>query len=339
MEHKRRVVMADVAAVAGVSTQTVSRVLNGSAGVDRRKAERVRNAAQTLGYEPNLAARALASSRSGVIGVLIAARAYAGVVDLLMAVEAAARLEGYYVVIATEEDPRPELVRDAFRHLQRRQVESVVVLAQASDVVPALLSVRKQTPTVLVLAGQRDLEGVSTLAIEQVDGGRMATEHLFACGYRDVLHLTGDLLWQDAGDRLTGYRAACAEQGVEAKVFEGRSWDSAEGFRAGRAILAQGAPRAIFAGNDALALGLFTAIAQAGLRIPEDIAVIGFDDVAGAPWYAPSLSSVRQDYTAIGSHAMGLVADLLADNERQDVRLDPVVIGRASTLGAAKFIQ
>lgn len=333
MQLNRHVVMADVARAADVSLQTVSRVLNGSAGVDRAKRERVLAAATKLDYEPNPAARALASRRSGVIGVLIAARPHSGMVDTLMAVEAAARLAGYYVVLATEEDPRPNRVRDAYRYLQRRQVESVVVLAQSSDVVPALLNARENTPTVLVLAGQRDIEGISTVSIEQVVGGRMATAHLVECGYRDLLHLTGDLLWQDAVDRRTGFSQFCAEAGVEGRVVEGRSWDASEGYRAGRQILAEGAPQAIFAGNDQLALGLLAAISEARLRVPDDVAVIGFDDVPGAAWYAPSLSSVRQDYKAIGEHAVRLVAQILGGAERDDVTLAPTLVPRVSTLG------
>ena len=178
MTKKHRVVMADVAAASGVSLQTVSRVLNESAGVERAKKMRVLQAVQDLGYQPNLAARALASSKSGVIGVLIAGPAHFGMVDTLMAVEAAARQAGYYIVIATEERPRPESVRDAYLHLQRRQVECIVVLAQSSRIVPVLAGVRQSTPTVLVLAGQRDLEGISTFSIEQFAGGRMAAAHL-----------------------------------------------------------------------------------------------------------------------------------------------------------------
>ena len=333
MPNKRRVVMADVAEAAAVSLQTVSRVLNGSAGVDGAKKARVLQAVKDLGYQPNLAARTLASSRSGVIGVLIAGPAHFGMVDTLMAVEAAARRAGYYVAIATEEQARPEPVREAFVHLQRRQVECVVVLAQSSRIVPALVCVRESTPTVLVLAGQRDLEGISTVSIDQVAGGRMAAAHLVECGYRDILHLTGDLNWSDAIDRLRGFREFCEQAGIEPRVVEGRSWDPAEGYRAGRQILSDAVPRAIFTGNDQLALGLLSAISEAGLRVPEDIAVIGFDDVPGAAWYAPPLSSVRQDFTRIGEHAIAVAAELIDGKERRDVYVDAVVVPRASTLG------
>ena len=336
MTKKHRVVMADVAAASGVSLQTVSRVLNESAGVERAKKMRVLQAVQDLGYQPNLAARALASSKSGVIGVLIAGPAHFGMVDTLMAVEAAARQAGYYIVIATEERPRPESVRDAYLHLQRRQVECIVVLAQSSRIVPVLAGVRQSTPTVLVLAGQRDLEGISTVSIEQVAGGRMAAAHLAECGFRDILHLTGDLKWQDALDRLEGFRQFCHDADIEPRVVEGRSWDPAEGYRAGREILAQGRPRAIFTGNDNLALGLLSAISEAGLRVPDDIAVIGFDDVPGAAWYAPPLSSVRQDFRALGERAIGLAAGLIEGKERSDLHVPAEVIPRFSTLGRPK---
>jgi len=327
--------MADVAEASAVSLQTVSRVLNGSAGVSDAKKARVLRAVKELGYQPNLAARTLASSRSGVIGVLIAGPPHFGMVDTLMAVEIAARQAEYYVVIATEEDPRPELVRDAYLYLVRRQVECVVVLAQASSVVPVLLGVRQNTPTVLVLAGQEDLEGIATVSIEQVAGGRMAAAHLIECGYRDILHLTGDLRWQDAVDRLKGFQGFCEEVGIDPRVVEGRSWDPSEGYRAGLEILAEGVPRAIFTGNDHMALGLLSAISEVGLRVPEDIALIGFDDAPGAAWYSPPLSSVRQNFKAIGEHAIGLVAGLVDGNERTDIYVAPELVARVSTLGRA----
>jgi len=333
MTAKRRVVMADVAKASAVSLQTVSRVLNDSAGVQAAKKARVLEAVKELGYHPNLAARTLASSRSGVIGVLIAGHPHFGMVDTLMAVEAAARQAGYYVVIATEERARPELVRDAYVYLQRRQVECVVVLAESSRIVPVVQGVHERTPTVLVLAGQPDLDGISTVSIDQVAGGRMAAAHLTECGYRDILHLTGDLKWQDAIDRLKGFRAHCHEVGIDPRVIKGQSWDPAEGYRAGLEILAQPRPRAVFTGNDHLALGLLHAISEAGLRVPDDIAVIGFDDVLGAAWYSPALSSVRQDFRAIGENAIDLVADLIDGREPRNVHIAAEVVPRFSTLG------
>ena len=191
----------------------------------------------------------------------------------------------------------------------------------------------ERPPTVLVLAGQRDLDGISTVSIDQVAGGRMAAAHLADCGYRDILHLTGDLGWQDATDRLKGFRAYCRGAGIEPRVVEGRSWDPAEGYRAGLKILAQGMPRAVFAGNDHLALGLLHAISEAGLRVPDDVAVMGFDDVLGAAWYSPPLSSVRQDFRAIGENAIDLVADLIEGKEHRNVHIAAEVVPRFSTLG------
>lgn len=161
----------------------------------------------------------------------------------------------------------------------------------------------------------------------------MAAAHLTECGYRDILHLTGDPKWQDALDRLNGFRAHCKAVGIDPRVVKGRSWDPAEGYRAGLEILAQPRPRAVFAGNDHLALGLLHAISEAGLRVPDDIAVIGFDDVLGAAWYAPPLSSVRQDFRAIGENAIDLAADLIDGEEPSNVHIATEVVPRFSTLG------
>src|SRR5450759_176583 len=128
----------------------------------------------------------------------------------------------------------------------------------------------------------------------------MAAAHLVECGYRDILHLTGDLNWSDAIDRLRGFREFCEQAGIEPRVVEGRSWDPAEGYRAGRQILSAAVPRAIFTGNDQLALGLLSAISEAGLRVP---------------------------------HAIAVAAELIDGKERRDVYVDAVVVPRASTLG------
>ncbi|MCV2394251.1 LacI family transcriptional regulator [Actinotalea sp. M2MS4P-6] len=331
---QRRIVMADVAAVAGVSPQTVSRVLSGSARVSDLKRRQVLAAVEALGYRPNLAARALASNKSGAIGVLVAARAHFGMVDTLVEVETAARAAGYFLVLAMEQDARADSVQGAYRYLEQRQVESIVVLAQSRTTVPVLQEVVTQTPTVLVLAGPGGLDDIATVGIEQRLGGRLAAEHLLSCGYRDLVHVTGDLGWQDALDRADGFREACLAAGVEPTVVEGRSWEVSEGFRAGRRLLAEGLPRAVFTGNDQMALGLLSALHEAGVRVPDDVAVMGFDDAPGSAWWPPPLSTVRQDFHALGGRVIEMVQGLLTGDEIRDERLMPQVVARVSTLGA-----
>ncbi len=331
----RRVVMADVAEVAGVSPQTVSRVLSGSARVSETKRRQVLAAVEALGYRPNLAARALASNRSGAIGVLVAARTHFGMVDTVVQVETAARAAGYYVVLATEQDAGAQSVTDAYRYLEQRQVEAIVVLAQSTGTVPVLQNVVGATPTVLVLSGPGGVEGVSTVAVEQRLGGRLAAQHLLDLGFTDLVHVAGPSGWQDALDRAAGFREVCQAAGVEPTVLESSAWSVEAGFRAARRLLAEGLPRAVFTANDQMALGLCSALHQAGVRVPDDVAVIGFDNTPGTAWWDPPLSSVRQDFAALGRQAIASVSALLDGAAVGDERLVPEVIGRVSTLGEA----
>jgi len=336
MGRGRRVVMSDVAAVAEVSPQTVSRVLTGTVRVSELKRRKVMAAVDALGYVPNLAARALASNKSGSIGVLVAAHTYFGMVDTLVEVETAARAAGYILVIAIEQKAEPEPVRAAYRYLEQRQVESIVVLVQSRSTVPVLEAVIDRTPTVLVLGAQVEVPGVATAGVEQVTGGALAAQHLLGCGFDDLVHVTGDLRWQDALDRSAGFSRACAEAGVPARVIEGRSWEVSEGYRVGRQLLSEGLPRAVSTGNDQMALGLLSALHEGGVRIPEDVAVMGFDDVPGTAWWRPPLSTVRQDFHALGGQVLDLVQDMLSGGEARDVRLVPEVVARASTLGSER---
>lgn len=332
---RRRVVMSDVADVAGVSPQTVSRVLSGAARVSETKRRQVLAAVEALGYRPNLAARALASNRSGAIGLLVAARTHFGMVDTLVEVETAARSAGYYLVLAMEQSASPTAVQDAYRYLEERQVEAIVVLAQSRSTVPVLEALVQSTPTALVLSGPGGLADIATVGIEQRVGGRLAAEHLLSLGYRDLVHVTGDLGWQDALDRADGFRAACADAGIVPRVIEGGSWEVSEGFRAGRRLLAEGLPDAVFTGNDQMALGMLSALHEAGARVPDDVAVMGFDDAPGSAWWPPPLSTVRQDFHALGGKVIEVVTGLLGGAAVSDERLLPTVVARVSTLGCA----
>src|SRR5665647_887982 len=131
-------------------------------------------------------------------------------------------------------------------------------------------------------------------------------------------------------------RPSITRAGVPARVIEGRSWEVSEGYRVGRQLLSEGLPRAVSTGNDQMALGLLSALHEGGVRIPEDVAVMGFDDVPGTAWWRPPLSTVRQDFHALGGQVLDLVQDMLSGGEARDVRLVPEVVARASTLGSER---
>ena len=309
--------LSDVAEAVGVSAQTVSRVLNNHPSVRSETRRKVLAAVQALGYEPNLAARLLASGSSGAVGILLTAGLSHGMASTFSAIARAVRERGDTFVLATAEGGDPESVRQALAHLHGHRVATIVVLAQRADVLTILSSQRHRGPVVAIISGQHEFSELATVSIDQALGARLATEHLLDQGRNRLLHVTGDLSWQDASERLAAYQSACAQAGA----------------RVARRLLDSGLPDAVFAANDDIALGLCHELLAAGVRIPDDVAVVGFDDIPLARWATPSLSSVTQDFDALGRTALSLSDELTEGGAPRKVTLTPQLVIRDSSPG------
>ena len=329
-----RVTLSDVADAVGVSSQTVSRVLNNHPSVRPETRQKVLAAVQALGYEPNLAARLLASGSSGAIGILLTAGLSHGMASIFSAIARAVRERGDTFVLATADDEVPESVKEALAHLHGHRVAATVVLAQRADVLAILSSQRHRGPVVAIISGQHEFSTLSTVSINQALGARLATEHLLAQGRVRPLHVTGDLSWQDASERLASYQSVCAEAGVPGRWVGTDSWTGEAGARVARRLLESGLPDAVFAGNDDIALGLCHELLAAGVRIPDDVAVIGFDDIPLARWATPSLSSIKQDFDALGRASLNLSDELVGGAPPHSICLEPRLVIRSSTAGA-----
>ncbi|WP_166845896.1 LacI family DNA-binding transcriptional regulator [Isoptericola sp. BMS4] len=336
--------MADVAAVAGVSHQTVSRVLNDHPSVRGETRERVLAAIATLGYRRNSAARALATARSATLGVVTTGSPLFGPSSTLIAIEGAARDQGYYVSVATLRRYDADAMHDALEHFMDQGVEAIVVIAPQLDVAAAVESFRAPVP-VLVVAALEDLpadagttpSGPTTLslAVDQRAGARTATEHLLDLGHRDVLHVAGPSDWFDALEREAGWREALTARGVVPARPRRCSWSAGDGYAAGRdlaeAVAAGEGPTAVLAGNDQLALGLLRAFWERGLSVPDDVSVVGFDDVAGSAYFVPPLTTVRQPFDALGRRSVAMVVGALAGQRVPTERIAPELVVRSST--------
>ena len=284
----------------GVSPQTVSRVLNHHPSVRPETRQKVLAAVQALGYEPNLAARLLASGSSGAVGILLTAGLSHGMASTFSAIARAVRERGDTFVLATADGDAPESVKEALAHLHGHRVAAIVVLAQRADVLAILSSQRHRGPVIAIISGQHEFSTLSTVSINQALGARLATEHLLAQGRTRPLHVTGDLTWQDASERLAAYQSTCSEAGIPGRWVGTDSWTGEAGAKVARRLLESGLPDAIFAGNDDIALGLCHELLAAGVRIPDDVAVIGFDDIPLADLLDPALTVVRQDPRRMG---------------------------------------
>ena len=336
--------MADVAAVAGVSHQTVSRVLNGHPSVRGETRRRVLDAIATLGYRRNSAARALATARSTTLGVVTTGSALFGPTSTLIAIEGAAREQGYFVSLASLRRYDAEAMHEALEHFMDQGVEAIVVIAPQDDVAAAVESFRAPVPVLVVAALDRPPRDAGTtgagpttlsLAVDQRAGARAATDHLLDLGHRDVLHVAGPQDWFDARERAAGWREALAARGIDPSRPRLCSWSAEDGYAAGRdlaeAVVAQEGPTAVFAGNDQLALGVLRAFWERGISVPDDVSVVGFDDVAGAAYFVPPLTTVRQPFAELGERSVAMVVAALGAGAVPTERIEPTLVVRSTT--------
>ncbi|MDJ1115520.1 LacI family DNA-binding transcriptional regulator [Microbacterium dauci] len=309
--------MADVAAAAGVSGQTVSRVVNASPRVDPETRARVEAAMAQLGYRPHRAARALRTGRTDTIGLVVSTLATVGNSRMLEAVAAAASRRGLSVTLIALTERRD--VADAFERLHELGVDGAVVLNEASAIAEGVTP-----PTGLALVAVDSPGGsYATVQSDHAGGAEAATRRLLDAGHRSVAHLAGPASSFAAAERERGWRAAHLDAAT-APLVRG-DWTAASGYRAGTELGAD--VSAVFAANDQMALGLLRALAEAGR---EDVAVIGFDDVADAADYRPPLTTIRQDFDALGEAAIAALAATLDGAAPTQTVVPTTLIARAS---------
>ena len=325
----QRPVMADVARLAGVSHQTVSRVINGSSSIRPATKARVEQAIAELGYRPNTAARALVTRRSGIIGIIGANIAHYGPSSIQRSVQEAARAAGYFTSLVPLTDVTREELREALDHLARQAVEAVVVITAQEEALAVVQSEEAGVPLIIV---EGDLSGRGlSVGVDQIDGARQATQHLIDLGHRAIDHIAGPMPWTEAKGRLTGYEDAMHAAGLAPRAHFGGDWTPARGYELGRKISRKRDATAVFVANDQMAIGVLHAFAEAGLQVPRDISVVGFDDIPEAGYLNPALTTVRQDFYAVGQRAIDLVTATL-DGSTTDVSLlPPELIIRDST--------
>lgn len=321
-----RVSMAMVAARAGVSGQTVSRVVNDSPRVDPATRDRVEKAMADLGYRPHRAARALRTGRSRTIGLVVTTLATVGNSRMLQATAEAAAERGYALTLVTA----GASVAEAFERLAEQEVDGAIVLNEASALVPAA---QRPAGLRLVVVDAPLSEGLAVAHSDHAGGAAAATAHLLSLGHATVHHLAGPADSFAAAERERGWREALSAAGIRPPAVVRGDWSAEAGHAAGVEL---GAASAVFCANDQMALGLLRALSEAGRRVPEDVSVVGFDDVPDAANYRPPLTTIRQDFPALARRAVEqLVADIEGDAGTGSAVIVPtVLVRRASTASA-----
>ncbi len=336
---RRLPVMADVAKAAGVSHQTVSRVLNDHPNVRPETRERVLEAIGRLGYRRNLAARALVTRHTHTLGVISFDTTLYGPASTVYGIEQAARDAGYFVSMVSLRTIDRAGVAEAIGYLAEQRVDGIVVVAPQRSAAEALADLPQGVPAVAV-EGEHAGE-VSVVCVDQVEGARLATEHLLELGHRTVWHISGPADWLEAEGRVEGWRGVLTAAGREVPEVIGGDWSPRSGYEAGRRLVGPalaGEVTAVFAANDQMALGALRALTEAGVRVPEQISLVGFDDVPESEFFSPPLTTIAQDFGAVGRHSIDVLLRQIdagggVANERLVV--PPGLVLRSSTTSPA----
>lgn len=296
-----------VASMAGVSHQTVSRVLNGHPNIRPATRARVLEVIEALGYRRSSAAVALATHRTRRIGVLVDSGFEYGPNATSAAVEAAARAAGYATLAVNLDETRSVSAHDAVEHLVTQGVDALCVVAPRASSVDIVREASTGLPT-LVITPEPD-PAFLTISVDQRGGAELAVRHLLELGHRDILHVAGPPDWLDARERERGWRDSMQAAGLRPRDPVFADWTSDADYAVARSFGAQPPFTAVFAANDRIALGMLHGLADAGIPVPERVSIVGFDDVPDARHFLPPLTTVRQDFAALGE---GAVAALLA---------------------------
>jgi LacI family transcriptional regulator len=324
------VTMESIAAHAGVSLSTVSRVLNNTVPVSRSKRVAVLKAVEALGYRPNVVARELARGHTQAIGVLPQGISNPFYSRLLKGVEQGLRASDFYPLFASGEQPAEE--SQALDLLLSHRIEALIVVGgHIPD--EELAAVAKRVPMVAIARDIRGLEG-RCVRVENLEGGYKATRYLRELGHTRIAHITGHPWHGDAAARREGYERALRDTGVpvDPDLAVPGNFEEQSGMAATETLLGSGIPfTAIFAANDQMAFGAGLALFRAGRRIPQDVSLIGFDDHPSAAYTWPPLTTIRQPTVEMGMAAARAVVEELRGRRFVQPTFHTDLIVRSST--------
>lgn len=331
MKPVKTVTLNDVAKASGVSHQTVSRVVNDSAQVAAGTRARVLQKVAELGYRPNTVARQLVTGKSETVGIISFGTNYYGPAMMVGSVERALKRRGYGFVFASIDSLELEDIGQAVEELERHPIAGLLLITPLLDV--RLAEVRalcKNLPFVMI--DVRKGIDLPSVLIDQAEGGKLATHHLLKLGHERMCEISGPLSWQDALERHRAWVKTLEQAGLAPGKSVESDWTAQGGYEAAKHLLQEDFS-ALVVGNDQMALGAMAALREHGLRIPEDVSVVGFDDVPEACYYSPPLSTIRQDFEALGRQSAAYILDLIEQVQPLQPQrvIRPELVVRSST--------
>ena len=336
----RRPSMEDVGERAGVSRQTVSRVLNVTSYVSPQTRIRVLSAIEELNFRPNKSARSLALSRSDIVGVITMGGPGHGLLaSILQGISREAREKGFSISVNNLEvslyDRSFEVLVDAaFESFISESVAGVIVVSAYAGIMKVLQRQSSELPIVLVFG--EPTEGIGTATIDPRFGGKLAAEHLLTLGHKAIAHVSGPANRLDAMGREAGFREELAQNGLEPVAVLRGDWSADSGYTIGREFRERNDITAIFCANDQMALGLLHAFGEVSRYAPRDISIVGFDDNPDASHYQPPLTTIRQDFVEIGARSFQGMSKAIDYGIFEDVNILPKLVVRSSTAAAPR---
>jgi LacI family transcriptional regulator len=324
----------DVAAQAGVSRQTVSRVLNDKGEISPETRARVLDAIERLGYRPNAAARSMVVGRTCTLGCIspnLSDYTFARIID---SAQAEARRLGYFVLTGsapTEPDVEPLL-----EELLRRQVDGLLVLnPHADERYRRFLPLAERGMTVIYLGSSSHGAAIPSVRCHDQEGGGQATRYLIGLGHTAIATILGPANEECVDDRLEGYRQALAQADLayNPELITRGDWSATSGYQAAGRLLGSGRPfSALFAQNDQMAVGAIRALRENGLRVPGDVSIVGFDDIPLVSYFDPPLTTLRQPLEELGRRAARLLIETIQGEEHppEQVLVEAHLIERGS---------
>ena len=327
-----RATIYDVAKLAGVSHQTVSRLLQGYDGIRPATRERVESALKALDYRPNLAARSLATSRSHRIGALVYELLEVGPSKTIQGASDAARHAGYVLDIVTLDPTDESAVDQAFSVMRQQDLAGILAFAPMDLLADRIQHADFSVP--LLLETDVD-EGAAASHTSLSDSGMdQIVDYLVSIGHREFFHISGPLEWWASRNRAAAYEAALSRHGLDSRGTFPGNWSSASGYRTGLDLPLDRGVTALVAANDQMALGLVRALSERGVVVPDDMSVTGFDDIPESEFFLPPLSTVRVDYEQQGRNLMNRFLATIGDRSAipDEPQRPPELVVRASTV-------
>lgn len=326
------VTIKDIAKVAGVSHTTVSRALRGHSAISAATTARIQKLAQEMGYVPSAVAQSLLSRQTYTIGMVITTIADPFVSHVVNGAEQTAQKAGYSLFLAiSHNDPEKEIA--VVETLQRRRVDAIIVTSSRVGSLYSDQLEKIQVPIVLI-NNQEEGEYLYSVSIDDVQGARLAVEHLISLGHHRIGYVTTAHRPKSNGQRLFGYQAVLEEAGISTDPGLIFSENCDDDFVCGQAALSfclKHQITAVFCYNDVTAIGLLTACRQKGIAVPENLSIIGFDDIDATLFVMPPLTTIRQPRYSLGEIAMTMILNLLDGRDVQDKVLPCQLIVREST--------